>query len=186
MDNAVSFDAILELVKAKYVLGLTATPIRRDGQQPILFMRCGPLRYTAAKPVGAPHGLAVVPRFLHSRSDLPPEAGIQEVFRDLANDQARTDAIATAIKNAIVQGRKVLVLTERSEQLDAIHAALGGKVSPLFVLHGRIPKLVSHSNTNCRPKASAARHWRASAEMNTSAVQARAAPRWMASMPRSV
>lgn len=46
--GAVSFDAILKRVKAKYVLGLTATPIRRDGQQPIIFMQCGPTRYTAA------------------------------------------------------------------------------------------------------------------------------------------
>jgi superfamily II DNA or RNA helicase len=138
--GAASFDAILKRVKAKYVLGLTATPIRRDGQQPIIFMQCGPIRYTAAKPIGAPHDLAVIPRFFHSRIDLPPEAGIQEVFRHLANDQARTDAIATAIKNAIVQDRKVLVLTERSEHLDALRAALGGEVSPLFVLHGRMPK----------------------------------------------
>lgn len=36
--GAVSFDAILKRAKAKYVLGLTATPIRRDGQQPIIFM----------------------------------------------------------------------------------------------------------------------------------------------------
>lgn len=36
--GAVSFDAILKRVKARYVLGLTATPIRRDGQQPIIFM----------------------------------------------------------------------------------------------------------------------------------------------------
>jgi superfamily II DNA or RNA helicase len=48
--GAVSFDAILKRTKAKYVLGLTATPIRRDGQQPIIFMQCGPIRYTAAKP----------------------------------------------------------------------------------------------------------------------------------------
>jgi superfamily II DNA or RNA helicase len=42
--GAVSFDAILKRTKAKYVLGLTATPIRRDGQQPIIFMQCGPIR----------------------------------------------------------------------------------------------------------------------------------------------
>jgi uncharacterized protein len=41
--GAVSFDAILKRCKAKYVLGLTATPIRRDGQQPIIFMQCGPV-----------------------------------------------------------------------------------------------------------------------------------------------
>jgi hypothetical protein len=86
--GAVSFDAILKRTKARYVLGLTATPIRRDGQQPIIFMQCGPIRYTAAKPIGAPHDLEVVPRSWFSRIDLPAEAGIQDVFRHLANDQA--------------------------------------------------------------------------------------------------
>jgi superfamily II DNA or RNA helicase len=73
--GAVSFDAILKRVKAKYVLGLTATPTRRDGQQPIIFMQCGPIRYTAAKPANAPHILEVVPYSLHKRIDLPQEAG---------------------------------------------------------------------------------------------------------------
>jgi superfamily II DNA or RNA helicase len=59
--GAVSFDAILKRTKAKYVLGLTATPIRRDGQQAIIFMQCGPIRYSAAKPIGAPHDLEIVP-----------------------------------------------------------------------------------------------------------------------------
>ena len=138
--GAASFDAILKQAKAKYVLGLTATPIRRDGQQPIIFMQCGPTRHTAAKPTGAPHDLAVTPCTLHSRIDLPQEAGIQDVFRHLAIDQARTDAIAAEVINAYGQGRKVLVLTERTEQLDAIQTALGDKVPLLFVLHGRIAK----------------------------------------------
>ena len=34
--GAVSFEAILKRIKAKYVFGLTATPIRRDGKQPII------------------------------------------------------------------------------------------------------------------------------------------------------
>lgn len=138
--GAASFDAILKVVKAKYVLGLTATPIRRDGQQPIIFMQCGPIRYTAAKPASAPHDLIVEPRSLFSRIDLPPEAGIQDVFRHLAIDQARTDAIATEVREAYLQGRKVLVLTERTEHLDAILAALDGQVPAPFVLHGRMSK----------------------------------------------
>ena len=138
--GAASFDAILKQAKAKYVLGLTATPIRRDGQQPIIFMQCGPTRHTAAKPTGAPHDLAVTSCMLHSRIDLPQEAGIQDVFRHLAIDQARTDAIAAEVINAYGQGRKVLVLTERTEHLDAIQTALGDKVPSLFVLHGRIAK----------------------------------------------
>jgi superfamily II DNA or RNA helicase len=138
--GAASFDAILKQAKAKYVLGLTATPIRRDGQQPIIFMQCGPTRHIAAIPTGAPHDLAVTPCTLHSRIDLPQEAGIQDVFRHLAVDQARTDAIAAEVVNAYGQGRKVLVLTERTEHLDAIQTALGSKVPSLFVLHGRIAK----------------------------------------------
>jgi superfamily II DNA or RNA helicase len=138
--GAVSFDAILKRTKAKYVLGLTATPIRRDGQQPIIFMQCGPIRHTAAKPAGAPHDLEVAPYTLHACIDLPPEAGIQEVFRHLANDQGRTSAIVARIEHAFSQGRKVLVLTERTDHLDAIAAALAGKIPGLFVLHGRMSR----------------------------------------------
>lgn len=138
--GAASFDAILKVVKAKYVLGLTATPIRRDGQQPIIFMQCGPIRYIAAKSASAPHELVVQPRSISTRIDLPTEAGIQDVFRHLAIDQERTAAIATEVWDAYQQGRKVLVLTERTEHLDAILAALDGKVPTPFVLHGRMSK----------------------------------------------
>ena len=100
-------------------LSVRATPIRRDGQPPIIFCNA---RHTAAKPTSAPHDLAVTPRTFHTRIDLPHEAGIQDVFRHLATDQARTDAIAAEVENAYGQGRKVLVLTERTEHLDAIQS----------------------------------------------------------------
>lgn len=138
--GAVSFDAILKRAKAKYVLGLTATPIRRDGQQPIIFMQCGPIRYTAAKPAGAPHDLEVLPRSRFTRIDLPTDAGIQDVFRHLANDRARTEAIVAEVRDAVGQGRKVLVLTERTEHLEAIKATLDGLEPAPFVLHGRMSR----------------------------------------------
>ena len=138
--GATSFDAILKRTKAKYVLGLTATPIRRDGLQPVIFMQCGPIRHTATRPASAPHDLEVVPRSRFTRIDLPAAAGIQDVFRHLANDLARTDAIATEVTAAYEQGRKVLVLTERTEHLDAILVALETKVPKPFVLHGRMSK----------------------------------------------
>ena len=138
--GAVSFDAILKRVKAKYLLGLTATPIRRDGLQPIIFMQCGPIRHTAQKPENAPQDLEVVPFLLRSQIDLPADVGIQEVFKSLSSDENRTQAIATEIKKAFEQGRKVLALTERTAHLDAILTALAGKVPAPFVLHGRLPK----------------------------------------------
>ena len=138
--GAVSFEAILKRVKAKYVLGLTATPIRRDGQQPIIFMQCGPIRHTSLNPASAPHDLEVAPHLLHKRIDLPQESGIQDVFRHLANDPERTAAIASEIANSYNQGRKVLVLTERTEHLAAIQSALKDKLPTPMVLHGRMPK----------------------------------------------
>lgn len=138
--GAASFDAILKKTKAKYVLGLTATPIRRDGQQPIIFMQCGPIRHTAVRSASALHDLEVTPVSRHGRIDLGTDAGIQDVFRHLANDTLRTQAIVAKIKTAFESGRKVLVLTERTEHLDAIGAVLDGQVSAHFVLHGRLSK----------------------------------------------
>ena len=138
--GAISFDAILKRAKARYVLGLTATPIRRDGQQPIIFMQCGPVRHTATNRADAPQHLEVVPRSRHARIDLPPEAGIQDVFRHLASDQARTEAVAAEARNAYQQGRKVLVLTERTEHLDAIRLALTQQQPAPLVLHGRMSR----------------------------------------------
>lgn len=48
--------------------------------------------------------------------------------------------MADEIVSAFGQGRKVLVLTERTDHLDAPYAALVARVSPLFVLHGRLSR----------------------------------------------
>lgn len=138
--GAVSLEDILKCVKAKYVLGLTATPFRRDGQQPIIFMQCGPIRHSAARSVSAPHDLEVVPCTRYGQIDLPQEAGIQDVFRHLADDSERTMAIAAEVKKAFNQGRKVLVLTERTEHLDSIRAALTATLALPIVLHGRMSR----------------------------------------------
>jgi superfamily II DNA or RNA helicase len=138
--GAVSFDAILKRARPKYVLGLTATPFRRDGQQPIIFMQCGPIRHTAAPPASAPHDLEVVPRTINTGTPLSDKAGIQDVFRSLADDQNRTAAIAAEVKGMVREGRKVLVLTERTNHLHDIFAALDGLVPSPFVLHGRMSR----------------------------------------------
>lgn len=138
--GAASFDAILRRAKAKYVLGLTATPIRRDGQQPIIFMQCGPIRHRAAKPAGAPQDLEVIPRIRDARISVPPDVRVQDIFRLVADDLRRTEAIASEARAAFAQGRKVLVLTERTEHVGAIAAALSEQGLRTFVLHGRLSR----------------------------------------------
>lgn len=138
--SAVSFEALLRSSPARYVLGLTATPIRRDGQQPIIFMQCGPIRHTAARPASAPHDLSVSPRILSDPVIVPEGSGIQEVFRRLADDSQRTATIVSAVVQAYRQGRKVLVLSQRTEHVETLDVALREQVANLFTLHGRMPK----------------------------------------------
>lgn len=138
--SAVSFEALLRSATARYVLGLTATPVRRDGQQPIIFMQCGPIRHSAARPASAPHDLSVVPRLLSKPIVVPDGFGIQDVFRHLADDSERTAKIVSEIELAYSEGRKILVLTERTEHVDALELELKQRVHNLFTLHGRVPK----------------------------------------------
>ncbi|MBS1208455.1 MAG: Type restriction enzyme, res subunit [Proteobacteria bacterium] len=138
--GAVSFEAILKQIKARYVLGLTATPIRRDGQQAIIFMQCGPIRHQATRAESAPHDLEVIPRACNRIIAVAPEARIQDVFRHLAEDVARTEAIADEVEKAFSQGRKVLVLTERTEHVEAIGQALEARALPVVSMHGRMSK----------------------------------------------
>ena len=138
--SAFSFEAILKRARARYVLGLTATPVRRDGQHPIIFMQCGPIRHSATRAQNALCSLEVIPRYVDTRMEAGSDAGIQEVFRVLAADAARTDRIGADVVTAYRAGRRIIVLTERTDHLDAIRVRIQDSVENLFVLHGRISK----------------------------------------------
>lgn len=137
--SAFSFETILKQAKARYVIGLTATPVRRDGHQPIIFMQCGPIRHSATRAENAPTELSVFPRFLPA-PEMPLNASIQEVFRVLAADMRRNRLIAADVMAAYREGRKILVLTERTEHLQFLRNMLGDEVVHCFVLHGRLAK----------------------------------------------
>ena len=138
--GAVSFSAILKETNARYLLGLTATSIRRDGLHPIIFMYCGAIRHTAARPKESLHNLEVLTRSRFTSGHLPSDARIQDIFREIALDHDRTVAIAEEAMKAFGQGRKVLVLTERTDHLDDIASVMNTlKLSP-FVLHSRLSK----------------------------------------------
>ena len=108
--GAVSFDAILKRAKARFVLGLTATPVRRDGQHPIIFMHCGPIRHTIARSRERPSTLIVERHPYTTASGIPVGAAIQDVYRHLVDDHIRTRCVAETIIRQFRAGRKTLVL----------------------------------------------------------------------------
>nr|WP_232442097.1 DEAD/DEAH box helicase [Burkholderia ubonensis] len=132
--SAESFEA----VQARYVLGLTATPVRRDSQHPVMFMLCGPIRHAARLPGNAPQRLEVFPQRLTSTVDVAADVTIQAVFAQLAQDTPRTQMIAAAAREQYGQGRNVRVLTERTDHLERRQQMLQDTVQSLFVLHGRL------------------------------------------------
>ena len=134
---ASSFETILRHVKARHLLGLSATLVRRDGLQPILFMHCGPIRHSAQRPAGAPKTLELVSR-THQLPTLPADLPIQELMRRLAEDPRRTERIVVEALACWGDGRKLLLLSERTDHITAIAGALAEQVANLFLLHGRL------------------------------------------------
>jgi superfamily II DNA or RNA helicase len=138
--SAVSFEGLLRKARARYVLGLTATPIRRDGQEPILFMQCGPLRHTAERPAESPMHLTVRSHLVADTVLEARETTIQELLGAVAHSPSRNAHIAADLRRAHGEGARALLLTERTGQVEALTDALGGDLPNVFVLHGRLSR----------------------------------------------
>lgn len=137
---AVSFERVMREVKARYVLGLTATPTRRDGHQPIIQLQLGPTRHTiGAKKHAASRRFEhlLVPRQTEFRlSGDGTEATIHEVYRQLVQDAARNRLIIDDVASALKEGRSPIVLTERRAHLKSLAEQLRNTTPNLIVLHG--------------------------------------------------
>ncbi len=137
--SAFSFETIVKQAKAKFVVGLTATPVRRDGHHPIIFMQCGPIQHNIQHSQTTPVYLEVRLGALQAPV-ISPDSGIQDIFRALIKDAHRNMRIARDILTAYQEKRKILVLTERTEHLELLRKAIGNEIEHCFVLHGRLPK----------------------------------------------
>lgn len=135
--TAETFEAVLKQASSRYVLGLSATPVRSNGHHPIIFMQSGPVRHIAKSPAHVPDQLMVRVRHLPTPS-ISPHASIQDVIRLLAEDSDRNARIVADAISALRNGRKVLLLTKRTEHLDLLHTHFANVEYPCFMLHGRM------------------------------------------------
>ncbi len=137
---AFSFERVLGEMKSRFVLGLTATPIRKDGHHPIIVMQCGPVRHVVDPKEQAearPFDHIVVPRrtrFVASTEDGP--ILIQALYAKLARDELRTTLIVDDVLAAIAEGRSPLVLTERTDHLRDLSQRLEGHGAQVIALQG--------------------------------------------------
>ena len=112
--SSVSFEQVLRKVKAKYVYGLTATPIRKDGHQPIIFMQCGKIRFTAdaqSQMNNQSFSRILIPRFTTFRNISSDDKTYTQVVETISKDEVRNRLIIDDVHKAIVEGRTPIVLT---------------------------------------------------------------------------
>src|SRR5256886_1600541 len=124
---AVSFERVLAEVKARCVLGLTATPQRRDGRHPITAMQLGPVRFHVepkSQAAQRPFAHTLIVRETGFKKSSEAAASIQELYAALAADAHRNQLILDDVIQALEQGRSPILLTERKDHLEYFAARL--------------------------------------------------------------
>jgi superfamily II DNA or RNA helicase len=146
---AAAFESAVRAIPARYWLGLTATPYRRDGLDDLIGFQLGPVRHTLehAQPdtlegsgADRPHPVLVVhpTNFrLENPVDLSIPGAIAGVHRALAEDEARNAQILGDIIEAHGRGRHCLVLAQRVAHVDRLATSLAERgLEPVVLIGG--------------------------------------------------
>ncbi|WP_380164834.1 DEAD/DEAH box helicase family protein [Jannaschia sp. R86511] len=136
---AASFTTCMRAARTRRWLGLTATPYRRDKLEALIAFQCGPTRHEI-KPATV-EGTELMRRELvahHTSSDMTGEdtSHIQDVFRVISDDATRTAQICADVHDACSSGRTCLVLTQRTDHIEAIRTGLATLGQDALVLRG--------------------------------------------------
>lgn len=139
--SAPRFEMVLNEVRAKYVLGLTATPERQDGHQKIIFMAVGPIRHKVKSSSDEKfeqevqfHRLYDAPPLHLTRSEERPK--ITDAYRWIMENEKRTQRIVSDVIDNVREGRHPIVLTERREHAEMINNLLKENGIDFVILKG--------------------------------------------------
>lgn len=137
--SAVNFERILKQTNARYVYGLTATPIRKDGHQPIIFMQCGPIRYSAnAKMQMGSQSFRrlFIPRFTFYRELTDEKQTYMQLTQKMTEDHLRNRLIAEDVRQALAEGRTPIVLTHLTSHVQVLSAMIADYCKNVITLVG--------------------------------------------------
>ncbi len=119
---ALTIEKALAAMNAHHVYGLTATPSRKDGLQPLLFMQCGPIRYKVSAKEQAAHSatrlvMPRVTRFKKPFSINDEEWTFPKIYGDMVEDEERNALVIADAVQVLKDGRSPLILTQRTEHV---------------------------------------------------------------------
>lgn len=137
--SSITFEQVLMSIKAHTIYGLTATPIRKDGHQPIIFMQCGPIRFsTDAKSQIAKQSFDrfLIPRFTSYNFILEDRLSIATLYKYLSEDEIRNNLIVEDICKAVNTGRTPIILTNRTAHVSVLVEKLKATIKNVISLTG--------------------------------------------------
>ena len=137
--SSITFEQVLMSIKAHTIYGLTATPIRKDGHQPIIFMQCGPIRFsTDVKSQIAKQSFDrfLIPRFTSYNSILEDRLSIATLYKYLSEDEIRNNLIVEDICKAVNTGRTPIILTNRTAHVSVLAEKLNATIKNVISLTG--------------------------------------------------
>lgn len=137
--SSITFEQVLMSIKVHTIYGLTATPIRKDGHQPIIFMQCGPIRFsTDVKSQIAKQSFDrfLIPRFTSYNSILEDRLSIATLYKYLSEDEIRNNLIVEDICKAVNTGRTPIILTNRTVHVSVLAEKLKATIKNVISLTG--------------------------------------------------
>lgn len=137
--SSITFEQVLMSIKAHTIYGLTATPIRKDGHQPIIFMQCGPIRFsTDVKSQIAKQSFDrfLIPRFTSYNFILEDRLSIATLYKYLSEDEIRNNLIVEDICKAVNTGRTPIILTNRTAHVSVLAEKLNATIKNVISLTG--------------------------------------------------
>ena len=135
---AYTFEKLLKKSRAKFILGMTATPTRKDGHHPIVFMQCGAIKYRTNLKLQF-DSMKVIKQEIRT---IFPEKNITlaNLISNLSQNTARNQIICSGVIRAFEQKRKILVLTERVSHLNLLYESLNPACANIIILKGSMKK----------------------------------------------
>lgn len=142
--SAFSFEQVLKKANAKFICGLTATPIRKDGLHPIIIMQLGPIRYKITEKQQAkvrPFEHILRPRFTSFKSNLEAsQKDIQKIYNEIITNKNRNLLIFNDVLKALDAKLSPIILTERIEHVYELESKFKGFAKNILVLTGGMNK----------------------------------------------
>ncbi|OFZ51946.1 MAG: hypothetical protein A2381_01425 [Bdellovibrionales bacterium RIFOXYB1_FULL_37_110] len=149
---ATSFESVMKQFPARFVIGLTATPYRKDKLEKILFQQCGPIRHEIKS---ADNGALSKKVILKETGFILPEVlSIKPAYHIMAhhlvNDLKRNEIITNDVISTLRENRFPLLISDRKDHLEQLSNLIVSKANTesikisLFKINGGL----SHKTRN--------------------------------------